>query len=269
MAGIGLFEHIDVTCSARNVDAVSLGIEEDIVGISVHGNRKDNPPGKGVDPDEQSRVPGANEQKVGRFIEGHGEIAPGIRQFPGIQHLSSGHIGYNDRPYGRHVDKESAVPWVQREGFRMTRQGDLAHPLKFGVKYTYCTASVCHKKLPGCGIVTKVIRIFTQIDPGDGFQRIGVEHQAQAISAIGNHQFPGVRHKDHALRLIEPREAPGPFPLLQIHDLKAVVPERGDEKHLCGCIYRHVIDPARHTRQSNMVHQPQGQLFGAGPAGEE
>src|SRR5215208_8287755 len=83
MVGVFLLEDPDGAVPARDVDALSLGIVEDVVGVADGAEVGHRLARLGVKYQQLGWAPGPHEQTVVSFVECHGEVLRGVLYGPG------------------------------------------------------------------------------------------------------------------------------------------------------------------------------------------
>ena len=106
---------------------------------------------------------------------------------------------------------------------------------------------------PSAGIDPDIVGITAQREAARGREILAAEKPHRAIAGAGDdHDIRFLRIGD-TLWLAEPGDLLDPVPAREIHDIEAVIAERGHQQPLAAGVHGHVIDPPGNPGQRDLA----------------
>ena len=120
-----LTQDVDAPFTADDVHALSVDVEENVVGVSADRRLGNHLAAVDIVDQQQRRRTGADEKPPPGFIEGHREVRTCARHVPGRGDDAPRSVDDGHLPRIGQVDEDAAAVALELERFRMGRQTNL------------------------------------------------------------------------------------------------------------------------------------------------
>ena len=256
LEAVGLSASIDAgeAFASGYVDSILRRLEEDVVRVTGTVEFGDRRARIRVEHEDLGWAPAADEEAVMLFVERHWKVL-GVRKSPPGQDPAVRAIDHHHLVFPRYVHEDSRSSGLELERLRVPSEGDLGdHFSALGIECderTRPASTFAYPEKIGTGLVSDVVRVRTELDPGRPCEIAAFEHRDAGAFAIRHEELPIRGEKDDALRLSEPLETRNMAIPHEVDHLQGAVPERRHEQSVVPNIERQMIDPTHDSRKRN------------------
>ena len=245
-----VLDDIQVAVAARDVQSLSRGIVEHVVGIADDVECRGLLSGVRIEYERLRGSATTDEYSVAGFVERHRVVGPGGGNAPCGRHRHRTAVDDGNLFSARHIDEHAGAAVFELERLGMSGQSCFSdHPRCYGINRCEGAAAESDVHTLCRRIVSDVVRVIAQANHGTGTVIAGVD-ELQAISLTIRHSDgPDVSDDPDTLRLAKSRQALQVRFSRGIDHFDSVIPQRRDVEPVRRRVEGEVIDPPFDTGQ--------------------